>query len=99
MFPWLKKLVAAKKSDSDFREGPFNSLQSLIIMMEHEHNIVGRKMGMIRILSDNYTLPEGACASYSLLFKLLEEFENDLFIHIHLENNVLFSKAIELERM
>ena len=67
-------------------------------MMEHEHDIVGRKMDMIRVLTNNYSLPEDACASYSLLYKMLEEFEGDLFIHIHLENNILFPKALELEQ-
>ncbi len=98
LFPYIKELVAAKKSGSDLQTGPFNSIQSPISMMEHEHDIVGRKMDMIRVLSDNYSLPEDACASYSILFKILEEFENDLFIHIHLENNILFPKAIALEK-
>jgi len=52
----------------------------------------------IRELSNNYQLPADACNSYTLLFRLLEEFENDLHIHIHLENNILFPKALELEQ-
>jgi len=55
-------------------------------------------MEKIRELSHNYALPEDACASYTLLFKMLEDFENDLFTHIHLENNILFPKAIEIEK-
>ena len=50
----------------------------------------------IRLLSDNYALPEDACASYGLLYKMLEEFESDMFTHIHLENNILFVEALEL---
>jgi regulator of cell morphogenesis and NO signaling len=98
LFPYIKELVTSKKSGSDFQKAPFTSIQSPISMMEYEHDIVGRKMEKIRVLSDNYTLPEDACASYSLLFKLLEEFENDLFTHIHLENNILFPKSLELEQ-
>lgn len=98
LFPYIKELVAAKKSGIDFEKAPFGSVQSPISMMEHEHDIVGRKIEKIRELSDNYKLPEDACASYTLLFKLLEEFENDLFTHIHLENNILFPKALELEK-
>ena len=52
----------------------------------------------IRALSNNYALPDDACASYSLLFKMLNDFEEDLHIHVHLENNILFPKAIALER-
>jgi regulator of cell morphogenesis and NO signaling len=47
----------------------------------------------IRTFTHNYTLPEDACASYSLLYRMLDEFENDLHIHVHLENNILFPKA------
>ena len=98
LFPYIKELVAAKKSGSEVKKAQFNSIQSPIDLMEHEHDIVGRKMDMIRVLTNNYSLPEDACASYSLLFKMLEEFESDLFIHIHLENNILFPKALELEQ-
>lgn len=98
LFPYIKELFAAKKSGSEVKKSQFNTIQSPIDMMEHEHDIVGRKMDMIRILTNNYSLPEDACASYSLLYKMLEEFEGDLFIHIHLENNILFPKALELEQ-
>jgi regulator of cell morphogenesis and NO signaling len=43
-------------------------------------------------------LPEDACASYSLLYRLLDEFENDLHLHVHLENNILFPKALDIEK-
>jgi regulator of cell morphogenesis and NO signaling len=66
--------------------------------MEHEHEEVGRNLEKIRTLTNNYALPEDACASYKLFFKMLEEFESDLFIHIHLENNILFPKALKLEK-
>ena len=63
-------------------------------MLENEHEIVGKSMAEMRDLSNNYTLPSDSCASYALLFKMLDEFENDLHLHIHLENNILFKKAI-----
>lgn len=65
--------------------------------MEMEHELVGKNLEQIRVLSNNYLLPEDACASYSLLYRMLDEFEEDLHLHIHLENNILFPKAIELE--
>lgn len=49
-------------------------------------------------LSDEYQLPQGACNSYTYLFEKLKEFEGDLFNHIHLENNILFPKALKLSR-
>ena len=66
--------------------------------MEMEHELVGKYFEEIRALTVNYTLPADACASYSLLYRLLDEFEDDLHLHIHLENNILFPKAIELEK-
>lgn len=98
LFPYIKRLVAAKSSGGQFHAEAFKTIQSPINMMEHEHEIVGRKLEQIRELSHNYALPEDACASYSYLYKTLEEFENDLHIHVHLENNILFPKSIDLER-
>ena len=66
--------------------------------MEMEHEVVGNNMSEIRKLSKNYELPGDACASYSFLFKTLDEFENDLHTHVHLENNILFPKALHLEK-
>ncbi len=51
----------------------------------------------IRAVTLNYALPDDACGSYRLLFQMLDEFEQDLHLHVHLENNILFPKAIELE--
>ncbi|MEP7233437.1 MAG: iron-sulfur cluster repair di-iron protein [Ginsengibacter sp.] len=98
LFPHIKQLVAAKNNGSQFQVEAFKSVQSPISMMEHEHEIVGKKLEQIRELSHNYALPEDACASYSYLYKTLEEFENDLHIHVHLENNILFPKSIDLEK-
>jgi regulator of cell morphogenesis and NO signaling len=74
------------------------TIQSPISVMETEHEKVGKSLEEIRVLSRNYTLPEDACASYSLLYRMLDEFENDLHVHVHLENNILFPKALALEK-
>lgn len=95
LFPFIKKLVA---SDKELQSELAGNIQSPIKMMEMEHEMVGKNLEQIRALSKNYTLPEDACASYSLLYRKLEEFEEDLHLHVHLENNILFPKAIELEK-
>ena len=66
-------------------------------MMQKEHEIAGEDLGFFRKLTNNYTLPEDACNSYNYLFEKMKEFEDDLQRHIHLENNILFPKAIKLE--
>jgi regulator of cell morphogenesis and NO signaling len=66
--------------------------------MEAEHEASAHDLQDLRNITGNYALPEDACASYGLLYKLLDEFEDDLHVHVHLENNILFPKAIELEK-
>lgn len=98
LFPYIKEMVAAKKQGTDLNPAGFGSIANPIKMMEDEHTSAGENMEKIRDLSSDFTLPEDACSSYGVLFGKLEEFEKDLHRHIHLENNVLFKKAIELEK-
>ncbi len=98
LFPYVKALALSAKGEAPAQAAHFGTVQNPINMMEMEHELVGKEMGLIRTLSDNYTLPENACASYSMLYRMLDEFEQDLHLHIHLENNILFPKAIELEK-
>ncbi|HSV12250.1 MAG TPA: iron-sulfur cluster repair di-iron protein [Hanamia sp.] len=99
LFPYVKQLVASKNSgNGKVKFGNLDSVETPINLMEMEHEVVGNNMDEIRKISNNYALPEDACASYSFLFKTLDEFENDLHIHVHLENNILFPKAVNLEK-
>ena len=65
--------------------------------MEAEHESAGNAMNMIKELSNNYSVPADACNTFKALYSELKEFEEDLHKHIHLENNILFPKSIELE--
>ncbi len=98
LFPYIKQLVDSKKTGNHVQHGHFHTVKTPIDMMEHEHESVGKSLEKIRVITNNYSLPEDSCASYAYLFKTLDEFENDLHIHVHLENNILFPKALELER-
>ncbi len=98
LFPFIKQLVQAKNSGQLLERPHFGTVENPVRMMEAEHENAGRDLERIRELSNNYTLPEDACGSYKLLFKMLEEFESDLHIHIHMENNILFPKALEIEK-
>ncbi len=98
LFPYIKDMVAANNNEKLLQAAHFGTVQNPINMMEMEHEMVGKNLEEIRMLTNNYTLPDDACASYSLLFRKLEEFENDLHIHIHLENNILFPRALEIEK-
>lgn len=98
LFPYIKQLVAAKNNSQPLHAAQFRTVQNPIKMMEMEHELVGKNFAEIRELSNNYTLPADACASYNLLYNLLSEFEEDLHLHVHLENNILFPKALEMEK-
>jgi len=97
LFAYVKKIVNAKNTNQPLdKEG--KDLSALIEGLEKEHDFVGRCLDKIRALSNDYAIPDDACASYKLLFKMIQEFEDDLHIHIHLENNILFPKAVEMEK-
>lgn len=99
LFPYIKELVRCKENGEKMKQKPsFGTVENPVKMMEDEHDEAGEAMGKIQRLSDNFTPPEDACASYRVLFQNLEGFQNDLHKHVHLENNILFPKALELEK-
>ncbi len=89
-FPRIKAL-----SDGRATGGP--PLGDLVGDLETEHEGAGALMAEIRRLSDGYTPPDDACATYRATFAKLEEFEDDLHRHVHIENHVLFPKALALD--
>ena len=98
LFPYIKELAKAKDGKQPLQASHFGTVQNPINMMEMEHEAVGEDLAKIRELSNNFTLPDNACASYTLLYRMLDEFEQDLMLHVHLENNILFPKALEIEK-
>ncbi len=98
VFPFIKGLLLNEKTGKNSPAKAFDSIQTPTQMMELEHEQAGDDLAEIRNLTRDYTLPEDACTSYTVLFKKLQQFENDLFNHVHLENNILFPKAIALEK-
>ncbi len=98
LFPYIKELVNAKKDSTTIERPPFGKVNNPTQMMETEHEQAGQDMQAIRDLTDNYDLPKEACSFCQILFKKFQEFENDLFNHVYLENNILFPKAIALEK-
>jgi regulator of cell morphogenesis and NO signaling len=98
LFPYIKHLVKAKKENTQVANPHFGSVQNPIQMMEKEHEMAGDIFKEISNLTFNYTPPEWACNTFKALYAKLDEFEQDLHLHVHLENNILFPKAIELEK-
>ena len=98
LFPYIKKLLFAQKNNLELPFPPFGTVQSPVVVMEQEHEHAGNLVKQIRLFSKDFTLPPTACTTYRITFEELKEFEADLHTHIHLENNILFPKAVELER-
>ena len=98
LFPFVRKMAKSKQEHSKIGAPHFGTVQNPIHMMMDEHSAEGDRFRKIEGLSNNYTPPENACNTYRVTFALLKEFERDLHLHIHLENNILFPKAIELEK-
>ena len=98
LFPYIKQLVEAEKKGVKPEAPEFGEAANPIAMMEDEHDEAGTSMAKIRRLSNNFTPPEDACTTYRLLYQNLEGFEKDLHKHVHLENNILFPKAMKLEK-
>lgn len=97
LFPYIRTMVVAKRYGETLSPPPFGSVRFPIDMMESEHVSAGNTMESIKEMSNDYSPPEYACNTYRVLYAKLKEFESDLHQHIHLENNILFPKAIQLE--
>ena len=94
----IRDRAKAKQENTKLDEPHFGTVENPIQMMMNEHTAEGERFRKIETLSGNYTPPVDACNTYRVTFALLKEFEADLHLHIHLENNILFPKAIELEK-
>lgn len=97
LFPHIVALESAVSMGRPRPRPAFGSVSSPVHMMELEHESAGAALKSISTLSANYTPPESACFSYKTLYSALQQFEADLHQHVHLENNILFPRAIALE--
>ncbi|WCO00675.1 iron-sulfur cluster repair di-iron protein [Psychroserpens ponticola] len=98
LFPFIKQLVKGKLKNIAVQSPQFGTIESPIAMMMQEHDNEGERFRKIAELTENYNPPADACNTYRVTFAMLDEFEKDLHLHIHLENNILFPEAIKLEK-
>ncbi len=97
LFPFIKRMVKTLRQDDAVPLPHFGTVVNPISMMMKEHDNEGERFRKIAALSSNYTPPADGCTTYRVAFSMLKEFEENLHLHIHLENNILFPKAIEME--
>ena len=98
LFPFIKDLAHTYKTGGKVPAAGFGKVSVPIQILDSEHEQVGGDFETIRRITSNYQLPVDACSSYTILFKKLEEYEDDLHRHVHLESNILFPKAIQIEK-
>lgn len=98
LFPYIARMEeAVRNNQASFTPPPFMTVRNPVRMMSLEHDTAGDLLRRMRDVSANYAVPADACISYRTLYQALEEFERDLHQHIHLENNILFPRAVAME--
>lgn len=97
LFPFVIRMEAAVQQHVPLFPPPFGTVANPVRMMMAEHDRAGELLKEIRRLSANYTPHADACMSYQTLYAALEALEKDLHQHIHLENNILFPRAVAME--
>jgi len=98
LFPHIRRMAKAKKAGEPIPPAPFGTVRNPITMMMDEHEAEGDRFERISALTEGYNPPEWACNTFRVSYALLKEFQDDLHTHIHLENNILFPKAMEMEQ-
>ncbi|HVU94074.1 MAG TPA: DUF542 domain-containing protein [Puia sp.] len=92
LFPAIRKMVQTDSVPETF----FGPIANPIGAMEQEHETEGERLRTMAQLSDHYTVPADGCTTYRVCYGLMKEFEQALHFHIHLENNLLFPKALAM---
>jgi regulator of cell morphogenesis and NO signaling len=98
LFPYITRMEESVIEGEPVLPPPFGSVKNPVAMMMHEHDSAGEALRAVRQASAGYTPPGDACVSYQTLYRALADLEADLHKHIHLENNVLFPRAVKMER-
>ena len=98
LFPYIERMEESVVAHEPILPPPFGAVRNPIAMMMREHDDAGSALHEMREASHGYTAPADACLSYQTLYQALAELEADLHQHIHLENNILFPRAVEMER-
>jgi len=98
LFPYIKELALAARNQSAVLPGPFGTVRQPILELLCDHERESERLNRITELTCNYALPTDADSTYVGTFQLLKEFGEDLQWHVHLEANILFPRAVEMER-
>ena len=96
LFPRIKELEIHNTGNVPLGLPASGYIEAPIAVMEHEHDSAGSLLEQIRNKTNDYTPPADACTTYGVAFASLRAFEADLHQHVHMENNILFPRAVEM---
>lgn len=98
LFPYIEKMGQAVTAKKALPLAFFGSVANPITAMMNEHDVAGGLLAEMRAITHGYSLPEGACTTFRAMYEGLNDFEQDLHQHVHLENNILFPRALRMEK-
>jgi regulator of cell morphogenesis and NO signaling len=97
LFPYISRMEESVLAGEPAPPAMFGTVANPVRMMMQEHDGAGEALRSLRAITSNYAIPEDVCISYRTLYQALQDFESDLHQHIHLENNILFPRAVAME--
>ncbi len=97
-FPALKRVDSNKKTGVVPTAQDVATIEKSLKKLTEEHEEIGDAIHKVRHLSGGYAIPDNVCNTFVLTYRKLKEFEDDLHKHVHLENNILFPKAVKLQK-
>lgn len=92
-FPAVKRAETARTAGNQPDAEDRETIRSSLVTLQREHEEVGDAIHEIRRIAEGYAIPDDVCNTFMLTYRKLQEFEDDLHQHVHLENNILFPKA------
>ncbi len=98
VFPYINQLANAYNRRESYGGLFVKTLRKPLTSLGTEHHKIIPLLGQLRALTHHYVFPENACTNHRVVFHKLRELDNDLVQHKHLENNILFPRAMALER-
>jgi regulator of cell morphogenesis and NO signaling len=98
LFPFVRRLAMSERTGEPVKQPRFGSVENPVKAMMEDHSDEGARFRRMREVSNNFALPADGCSTYATTLSMLREFEEDLHLHIHLENNIMFPRAIELDK-
>jgi regulator of cell morphogenesis and NO signaling len=99
LFPYIKAVEDSEKSGAQKASAPFGRVANPIACMIEEHESAGGILHRLEEMTDGFQPPADACTSWRIYYRFLSEFQDDLHKHVHLENNVLFPKALQMDAL